>query len=174
MGYPLPHRKSMMKTSLPEIAVCRDVQEVSQRAAQEFVRFSQKASSSTSRFHVPLSGGSVRQALYIISSVNIAVLRLSSWRRGQTSSLLSFPRKRESRCSTSPLDACLRRHDTGGTQPGIAVVMPAVVSLSSRRWGRVSMIIKKDGSPLITCGDDWTRMSRPRKDLPTCASQEFV
>ena len=47
-----------------ELIVCRDAQELNQRAAERFVRLAAEAVSATGRFAVALSGGSTPQALY--------------------------------------------------------------------------------------------------------------
>jgi 6-phosphogluconolactonase len=47
-----------------EILVCRDLEEISQRAAEVFVRLANRAIASSGRFAVALSGGSTPKALY--------------------------------------------------------------------------------------------------------------
>ena len=49
-----------------EILVCRDLEEVSHRAAELFVRLADEAVSSTGRFAVALSGGATPRALYAL------------------------------------------------------------------------------------------------------------
>jgi 6-phosphogluconolactonase len=46
------------------VIVCRDIQELSQKAAAEFIRLAQEAVGRTGRFTVALSGGSTPLALY--------------------------------------------------------------------------------------------------------------
>lgn len=46
------------------VIVCQDTQELSQKAAQEFIRLAQEAVARTGRFTVALSGGSTPRALY--------------------------------------------------------------------------------------------------------------
>ncbi len=55
-----------MKDSSRDIALCLDLGGVSQRAAEEFVRLAQEATSSSGRFTVALSGGSTPKALYTL------------------------------------------------------------------------------------------------------------
>jgi 6-phosphogluconolactonase len=53
-----------MREARPEILLCRDLAEVSEQAAELFVRLADEAISSSGRFAVALSGGSTPQALY--------------------------------------------------------------------------------------------------------------
>lgn len=55
-----------MKQSHREIVLCRDLSEVSLRAAERFVQLADTAASSAGRFTVALSGGSTPRALYAL------------------------------------------------------------------------------------------------------------
>ncbi|MFQ5992963.1 MAG: 6-phosphogluconolactonase, partial [Nitrospiraceae bacterium] len=60
----------MMRGNRREILLCRDPEEVSQRAADLFVRLAEEAVSSTGRFAVALSGGSTPRLLYALLAAN--------------------------------------------------------------------------------------------------------
>jgi len=55
-----------MRASSPDLALCPDLEGVSQRAAEEFVRLAQETTASDARFNVALSGGSTPKALYLL------------------------------------------------------------------------------------------------------------
>lgn len=55
-----------MKQSHKEVVICRDLNEVSLRAAELFVQLADTAASSAGRFTVALSGGSTPRALYTL------------------------------------------------------------------------------------------------------------
>ncbi len=59
-----------MRGNRRDIFVCRDPEEVSQRAADLFVRLADEAVSSTGRFAVALSGGSTPRVLYALLATN--------------------------------------------------------------------------------------------------------
>ena len=59
-----------MRGNRRDIFVCRDPEEVSQRAADLFVRLADEAVSSTGRFAVALSGGSTPRLLYALLAAN--------------------------------------------------------------------------------------------------------
>ena len=53
-----------MRAHSSEIALCADLENVSQRAAEEFVRLAKEATATDAQFNVALSGGSTPKALY--------------------------------------------------------------------------------------------------------------
>ncbi|MEE9172505.1 MAG: 6-phosphogluconolactonase [candidate division NC10 bacterium] len=55
-----------MRERQREILVCRDLEDVSHRAAELFIRLANEAASSTGRFAVALSGGSTPRALFTL------------------------------------------------------------------------------------------------------------
>ncbi|MFQ5796650.1 MAG: 6-phosphogluconolactonase [Candidatus Bipolaricaulia bacterium] len=60
----------MMRGNRREILLCRDPEEVSQRAAELFVRLADEAVSYSGRFAVALSGGSTPRLLYAMLATN--------------------------------------------------------------------------------------------------------
>ena len=65
-----------MKKSPPNIATCLDLEDVSQHAAEEFVRLANEATASDGRFTVSLSGGSTPKALYTLLASNTFRVRI--------------------------------------------------------------------------------------------------
>jgi 6-phosphogluconolactonase len=51
-----------------DVIICRDVEELSQKAAERFIRLAREAIARTGRFTVALSGGSTPRALYSLLS----------------------------------------------------------------------------------------------------------
>jgi 6-phosphogluconolactonase len=65
-----------MKKSSADIARCLDLADVSQQAAEEFVRLSNEATGSGGRFTVALSGGSTPKALYSLLATDTFRVRI--------------------------------------------------------------------------------------------------
>lgn len=55
-----------MSANSSDMALCGDLEGVSQRAAEEFIRLAQETTESNAQFNVALSGGSNPKALYIL------------------------------------------------------------------------------------------------------------